>query len=193
MKQCKVCGKSYPETQEYFQKHRGCRSWLLPCCKDCLSKQRIARYVSLSPLEKKHRKTWHQLYYCRNREKFMAVRAQKIFLCKGCQHPSRPTRLHQIFCSRKCMGELYRRQPGRNYAKIILNKKAHRAHRVVMERHLGRKLTPDEIVHHRNESKRDNTIDNLQIVTRKQHGHLHHHSNYYYGTERKKRHPYGKK
>jgi len=36
-------------------------------------------------------------------------------------------------------------------------------HRVVMEREMGRYLTPEEVVHHINEDKTDNRIENLQL------------------------------
>lgn len=42
-----------------------------------------------------------------------------------------------------------------------------------MERHLGRNLSLSEIVHHVNEDKSDNRIENLQIVTRAEHVRIH--------------------
>ena len=42
-------------------------------------------------------------------------------------------------------------------------------HRYVMEQHIGRSLTTDEVVHHVNGVRDDNRIGNLQIMTRSAH------------------------
>ena len=46
-------------------------------------------------------------------------------------------------------------------------------HRLIMERHIGRILKRNELVHHINGDGRDNNIKNLKIMTRKQHSLYH--------------------
>lgn len=47
------------------------------------------------------------------------------------------------------------------------------AHRVIMENHLGRLLDPNEIVHHKNHDRKDNRIENLEVMDSKVHNTMH--------------------
>lgn len=46
-------------------------------------------------------------------------------------------------------------------------------HRFVMECALNRQLSGNEVVHHLNGDKQDNRIENLQLISRKEHSSLH--------------------
>lgn len=46
-------------------------------------------------------------------------------------------------------------------------------HRLIFEKQIGRKLTYNEIVHHKNEDKGDNDPGNLELKTRSEHSREH--------------------
>lgn len=46
-------------------------------------------------------------------------------------------------------------------------------HRIIMENHLGRLLGKDEVVHHKDHNKFNNSVDNLEVMDKNAHLALH--------------------
>jgi IS30 family transposase len=74
--------------------------------------------------------------------------------------PERVRRLHSSEAQRA------RKRPKSHVYKKLMGRHEHRA---VAETMLGRKLRPDEIVHHKDRNKHNNSPENLEIITRAQH------------------------
>lgn len=102
------------------------------------------------------------------------------FTCEACGtgftvKPSRAAKGMVRFCSRGCRDKHVTRRIRRDgYVQLTGAGINALEHRLVMERHLGRTLGPDENVHHLNEVKHDNRLENLELTTRAAHIADHH-------------------
>ena len=69
--------------------------------------------------------------------------------------------------------DYFKRKSMYRYKNIKIDGKTCGEHRLVVEKFIGRKLLPDEIVHHKDNDGRNNDISNLEIMSRSEHAKLH--------------------
>lgn len=59
------------------------------------------------------------------------------------------------------------------YKRILINKTYRHEHIEIIEKHIGRKITKGEVVHHKDGNKLNNDLSNLQLMARGDHTRLH--------------------
>lgn len=91
--------------------------------------------------------------------------------------PSRMKRGNVRFCSRECHEQDYKKITYKKrtdgYIQITGNGLNILEHRYVMTQYLGREIHKWEHVHHKNGDRSDNNLDNLELLTIREHGKLH--------------------
>lgn len=121
--------------------------------------------------------------FCSHACKYEARKQGRWNSCLSCRKPVWQTpflamRGWGVFCSKTCR-HAYNRKPSviRNGYRFVYagrresGSTIYRAeHRVIIEKMLGRELTADEIVHHKNGDKLDNRPDNLLLTVQSEHG-----------------------
>lgn len=124
----------------------------------------------------------HEQQHC---SRACAVRSRRLpkppcgFCGKQITRPGREVK----YCSRKCYNDkqregqaVYKAQQTlqRGYRRGTVDGRRLLEHRYVMEQHLGRRLLPEEIVHHRDGNKANNALDNLLLTNPSEHRSLLH-------------------
>lgn len=136
-----------------------------PICQNC------GKSMSRPPRTPDHR--WAKRKWC-DKICMDAARAPKPRQCQRCGQSFTPTfnrKRGTPFCSIPCanMGKPIKGP----YRKMRQGKKVVAVHRVVAEQKIGRKLTPCEVVHHRDHQKPNNSPSNLEVLSNSEHSRQH--------------------
>lgn len=77
------------------------------------------------------------------------------------------------FCTKHCSDQSFRRENPNRHRGTSINGERKRDHTRIAEKLLERKIKPHEQIHHINNKKRDNTLENMILLTRGQHTTIH--------------------
>ena len=121
------------------------------------------------------------------------TRRAKTKKCETCLREFIPRWHVRRFCSKSCSGRSRKGADhpafkhglhGGGYRLITVDGEQVLEHRHIMEKHIGRKLLPHEVVHHKDEDKTNNNISNLEIMTNSDHSYHHHKTTFLNGTHK---------
>lgn len=188
-KQCEICGKTITTRKDKPSKTCSveCRAIL---GKRSANLYRKCKECGLEFIAKKQPNE-----FCSNKcaAKHRSKDKVQIIKCLNCGSEIKKPNCHikeHNFCSKKCMNEYVVKaglraaanhpnwNGGNHYQDGYLFKRVAKGsyrgeHRIIVEDVLGRELTNEEIIHHADGNKLNNSPDNLKVVTRAEHIEIH--------------------
>ena len=184
MRKCKYCGEEftvkYKSIKKDYCSHKCANNATINSrrkrtkiiCRICGKEFEVVN--SSIPIREKKGK----IQYCSKVCMGIGMRKRKTINCLNCGKEFETTR--NKFCCPQCACSFRKgANPGDGYwyengYRVLWNGgNPIKEHIKVMEEHIGRKITKNEIVHHINEIKDDNSISNLVLMSRKEHSSYH--------------------
>ena len=162
-KKCKFCGQIFFKPKRCGRKKWNQRQF---CSKGCVTRYRGGRFEEkfclYCGIKMKPRDNQSPVSF--NRQKFCSRSCGSKFTRNGVFKPGDQ---HRLWRGGQCLSS-------NGYRLLLVSiGKYEPEHRIEMEKHIGRKLRKEEIVHHVNRNRLDNRIENLEIMTPGEHSRLH--------------------
>ncbi|MCC5465530.1 HNH endonuclease [Pelosinus baikalensis] len=160
---CSHCKKHIILTQTQRKRIKINKNYNIYCSKDCSNKNRIDNAIKI-------------VMKCDGcGESFIAsenqrlIPSEKKYCNNECYHKHRTGEKNPNWNGGKVVDKNgyiyihYPSHPNANCNGYVFE------HRLIVEKHLGRYLRKDEIVHHKDENKNNNCIENLQVMSNEEH------------------------